>query len=609
MVSAAEMTDELAPEAPARRLPTIISWVAAPLVMLALGITFFPSGGRDDLYIGLWPAYTLAHQGEIVSYNGEYLEQSSSLLNVLVLALLHLVTRVDLPILASLLAIFCGVAGVVAAHHLAQRISPGSGPAAALLTATNVFFVYWSFGRMESSLAAVTAVLLLLALGRYVLKPTGTQAALSSVAMLGFVMVRPETPFVLVCVLLGALATVGLSRFLPWEVELRATWAQVMKRLAIMLGVALVSVTCLTGARYLYTGSPLPQPAIAKAPSFSWAQVQLGLEYLIVHVTRTPWISLAGLLYFVSFGYALVVFGRRHLGNPYTMFALLFVGAHMSFVLLSGGDWMEGGRFLVPASAVAATFVALVINALSFRRWIAPALLMLVTALQIACVVEFAREQSTSMPIWEAWDSRDRFPWNRTDRYSWFERANRVHGRDVPTIEVMRQIIERIKAHREGPVTILSHQMGMVCYELVKEHRGRVQTLDAVGLTDRRVSNLPLVSQLEPGPWKFSIPYGFYFRHRVDLESRYGFPKVDVIFDLPRPHDDRTLRQHGYVIVYEQIGRVRSGSSWFPGSFVGAGQFVAVRGDLLPLIEPWNSATFVDFDAEYERARDARIAD
>ena len=34
--------------------------------------------------------------------------------------------------------------------------------------------------------------------------------------------------------------------------------------------------------------------------------------------------------------------------EPYGLLSVLFVVAYLSFVVISGGDWMEGGRFLVP---------------------------------------------------------------------------------------------------------------------------------------------------------------------------------------------------------------------------------------------------------------------
>ena len=60
-----------------------------PVVTLfTVGILLFPVSGTDDKYITYWSAHALANLGEMVNYNGERVEQSSSLTHVLLLAAL-----------------------------------------------------------------------------------------------------------------------------------------------------------------------------------------------------------------------------------------------------------------------------------------------------------------------------------------------------------------------------------------------------------------------------------------------------------------------------------------------------------------------------------------
>lgn len=58
-----------------------------------------PSAGRDDAFITYWAAHAIARFGEIVNYDGDRVEQSSSLLHTVILAILHAVTGVNLPTL------------------------------------------------------------------------------------------------------------------------------------------------------------------------------------------------------------------------------------------------------------------------------------------------------------------------------------------------------------------------------------------------------------------------------------------------------------------------------------------------------------------------------
>ena len=86
-----------------RRLPrgsaVVIAAIAA---FILLGLVLFSAPGHDDSHITYWAAHTLKEHGQILNYNGERVEQSSSLAHVLLLALLGAVTRVSLPTLGPL---------------------------------------------------------------------------------------------------------------------------------------------------------------------------------------------------------------------------------------------------------------------------------------------------------------------------------------------------------------------------------------------------------------------------------------------------------------------------------------------------------------------------
>ena len=47
--------------------------------MTLVGLLLFSSTGHDDAHITEWAAYSLARFGEILNYNGQRFEQSSSL--------------------------------------------------------------------------------------------------------------------------------------------------------------------------------------------------------------------------------------------------------------------------------------------------------------------------------------------------------------------------------------------------------------------------------------------------------------------------------------------------------------------------------------------------
>src|SRR5689334_2064756 len=59
------------------------------LVAVLHGALLYTASGHDDSHITYWAARTLAASGEILNYNGERIEQSSTLLLVLLLAAAH----------------------------------------------------------------------------------------------------------------------------------------------------------------------------------------------------------------------------------------------------------------------------------------------------------------------------------------------------------------------------------------------------------------------------------------------------------------------------------------------------------------------------------------
>lgn len=70
-----------------------------------LTATQFPASGNDDSHITFFAAHQLARDGSIANYNAERVEQSSSLLLVLLLAAVQRVTGVAPPVAAYAVSI------------------------------------------------------------------------------------------------------------------------------------------------------------------------------------------------------------------------------------------------------------------------------------------------------------------------------------------------------------------------------------------------------------------------------------------------------------------------------------------------------------------------
>ena len=141
------------------------------IVFLSLGFFFFPSAGTDDNFITYWAAYTLSHFGEIVNYNGERIEQSSSLLHSLILAAFHYFSKFKIENIGNILSIFFGLVSLYCIGKLSQILRQDQF-ATTILAATSVPLLYWSFGALETSLLAAIVLVFIIAIIRFLSAPT-----------------------------------------------------------------------------------------------------------------------------------------------------------------------------------------------------------------------------------------------------------------------------------------------------------------------------------------------------------------------------------------------------------------------------------------------------
>jgi hypothetical protein len=129
--------------------------VVSCAILLATGFVLFASAGRDDAHLSYWPAHTLAHIGQITNYSGDRVEQSSSLLHVVSLAAIARLTGTDPVTFGKAFSAFFGAATIVGLFVLVQRIaSQRAALAATFIASTSPYLLYWSYGGLETTLAA-----------------------------------------------------------------------------------------------------------------------------------------------------------------------------------------------------------------------------------------------------------------------------------------------------------------------------------------------------------------------------------------------------------------------------------------------------------------------
>lgn len=540
-------------------LATVLNgWSAAALLFFA-GLMLYASAGRDDVFKTLFPAYTLSEFGQILNYNGEAIEQSSSLLQVLLLGMLHRLFGGDIVQMGSLLAVLCGMATVMYSPLVGRQLglSEEHSRWAPWLLAGSSLMTYWAWGGLDASLAALCMILFLDGARRFFL--TG-KVLFFSLASLAFLLVRPENGLI-------ALLALCLLAIYAWRNrDAHFSRGKVGKAAMLILGL----VMGIFLLRYGLFGALFPLPVQAKA-GLSASKIYRGATYFFWQMWFHPEFLLLVLSSATSF---VLLWRKKQLGGVFLVAALLLASA--AFVLASGGDWMENGRFFVPLLPL---FILIFLFGLPhFPPLIARILPF--TLLLFSCYghLHTARYHSTGQPFWQAIKSMPPTP-----GHSFAEKANRVHRRDLEMCVQLRSVVAQLYAHKQAPVTLLSQQAGMVIFHTAKSHFRKLQFIDLVSLStpDFLECNVTRARGATYGGLNMDLYY--LFEDLKNLRAQCGFSPPDIIFDLDneRHEKEEWLLQNGYFTYYRREGKMEMGSEWFPGLEIGAEQILMIRADLL----------------------------
>jgi hypothetical protein len=580
--------------------PTEILLALMPGVVLTLlGILLFSSTGRDDSHITYWPAYSLSHFGEILNYNGQRIEQSSSLLQVLILALAAKLSGMRVTSLGTPFSVLFGASSAAATYQLARRIDYKAAFPAAILTGTSAWFIYWSFGGLESTLFSFSLLILILADANYLCAADrgGWVLFWPVLSLVLFALVRPESPIVLICALLLGIAIVCVKRR-GLKRNGSDTSLDLLHRMIILAGISALFTILLFLFRDWYFGSIFPQPVIAKSVGLSWTSYSAGVGYFRDQLLQNRAIEIISLVSAMGAGFfAWNQLRAEHL-DPYALLSLVFLITYLFFILFSGGDWMEGGRFFVHILPIAVMFIPLSLLRLTQSKLIVSIVLIVLLAIQGRALLTFASNWSTGIPIWS-----DIYVPHGYDlsQFSWFERHNRINMRDVPTIQYLDGLVSQLLRQRKDRLlVILSGQMGTVPFHISTRYFRQVQFLDLHGLIESTFTTCKSTKDLPRTQVGVALGYRFYFQEVKDKEKDCGI-QPDIIFDLTEEVSATELETHGYRVVFSQTGFVGrtdrllpGGGNWPAGLPIPANQFVALRSDLLSGLAAIDS-TQVDF--------------
>ena len=555
---------------------------------LIWGFLWFTISGHDDCHITYWASYSLSEFGEIVNYSGQRVEQSSSLLHTLVLALGNLVTPWSIPTLGFFLGLLCAWLAVFRLIFFSRALGGSTSPTALAVCALSGPWLYWAMGGLETTLVSWVLLEFAIAVHQTARDELSATSPRAVAVLLAMVWVRPEGYFVVASALVGVILA---RHFLAGEQKGRGAH---LKLLAI--STALFALT--TAWRHSYfDGALFPQPVQVKFDgAVGNRELTEGFRYLWAALKRPD----VGATFLVTLGLGGLAFKRGGRPQVDQVCAALIAGAYLAFIAAVGGDWMEASRFLVHAWPLLALLFLLGMKQLERQvaRHVIAGVLVLATVWSTAGI---AGEESAGSTLPKLMQVDPILVEESGEEFAWTERARLGNIRDVLFFEELDLAVSAlIEADAAGgkPIKILSGQAGMLMYHLAVKHYGKFEYIDRFALSSLHLIPLVKPCKLPGGHYGLRLKTETYFKC-IKKEGRDDlFP--DLIFDI-RVHHMKSAKKRKMKVVHHQHGDI---TSWrYPGKAgavfkekVPAFEFVAVRREhakLVPPIEPrkfnWNA--------------------
>ena len=551
--------------------PTVVFYQAAlsgSVLLCLIALFVFGPSGHDDSHITYSAAKFFADGHGVKNINGEAVEQGSSFLHVVILGILHLLSGISLATLGPVFSLVLAVACLPVVYVLADRMGVQKAWLPLLLLSISTAFTYWSMGGLESTLTALAVLYCVFAIKTFIDGHLFDRQPAKSLFNLllsftGFLLVRPESFFVLVATL------VAIMLFSLHDVERSA----VIKKIALMLGCVFFLFVLIGAVRLAYFGQIFPQPVYAKSDSFSLSKLGFGLLYFLY----------AGQLSIIIYTLVLVVpvylwFKKITVQNTWLLISVSFVLANLSFIITSGGDWMGGGRFFVPVLPLMVCIFCYYAQSIKhFKALVSVLVLSSITEMAV-----FSQYLSTGVPIYQTEKYKASFSYQPDWKpYSWTETSNYIHTRDLQLINAISPVIVTLAEEQQKSLVIASIQMGMIPYHLRLNFGESVYFVDMRGLLTRHVSDCADFDEVQKIWTGIFVSYQEYFT--AYNQGNCKLPQLDIVYDLLNRTDEDnrkrldTLEKNNYHIIYQQQGVITGITS---KKQMNTPVFIAVRDEL-----------------------------
>lgn len=566
------------------------------ITTLCLGLAFLHglflysgSTGTDDIYMTYWSAKALSDGGQIINYNGNAIEQSSSLLHVIILATLYKLSGIPLAILGIVFSVLMGGMTLLVAWHVAHSLNIKYPWFVILFYALFPYFAYWSFAGLETTLVALLVTLLIYTTIKIFTQKITKSLFLAIILLIfAYILARPEAIFIISLFFLEMAAYMLIYNRINQKGEVTYTTGHYIK-LTQLLGASLIIFILLSLWRYQTFGQIFPLPVYAKSAALPLSNFLDGIEYLFQHY----WIpSLAILTGLVAVGTIQILKHRLQETREHAVvIILLFFLAQMAFVVTKGNDWMAGGRFLVPVLPLLMVAGLYTIGQLPVK--VAPIILVLLSLTALIDNAKFNKYNSrgifwplaktVSEPVSNDFESIPH-------RFHWPEQVRREHLAYIPPIIMLDKIITRLLEIKSS-LTIISGEMGIIPFYIANQHFGKVEFIDMYGLTTPHLTHCDLENYFETerfgshlfrGRFGIQISFWFLFRHFNEIKNRCPIRYPDIVCGIGHGQWINNLdeSEQKYQRIYHQSGRITTGDCW-SRQRENANYFIAVHQDLL----------------------------
>lgn len=509
------------------------------LFFVLTGFLLMGSTARDDIYLSCWTAHSLVSWSNFLSYNHELLDGSSSFMHVILLAMINGVSGIPLQWVAWGLSIASGAVCIWVVRGLAYELSGDEAYSnlSAIFLSCSAWWIFWAFGSLETTLAGTLLTAWLWVYVRWL----GRMKNLPLLVLLSFawVWVRPEAFWIS----LIAIGTLVILNYLRIEKAFTYTTNTLIIPLILILMAWFANGFIHESA----TGYWYSQPVMSKMPGVYFNAFWAGFKYVIAQIFWQPgmWIWTIILVWLLI----KIMPKYRENENRHYLVVISAILAGLGFAIVSGGDWMEGGRFLLPFIPLGWALFPVLFSKIRKKGWVPG----LVFGMNILGLLLFLQIESTGTPFWCRQEPNPSF--------LMLETWSRPNLRDQEVIKHLESLIDDV-AESKPPgkaVTLASGQAGMVPFYLKKKDVSSFEFIDVWGLSGRDF----FPENRGRTYWKKDQSEWWGYEKMFAALSDRARAYPDIIFELDQNRSkSAVIEKHGYVAIFRGEGELEN-CGWF----------------------------------------------